>query len=543
MPKHFQLLIKSTFVLKFPKNMLNITPNDDKLPKKDSQVSNSQSKKVQNKDKTTNLKKTIQKITNKPIEKPTEKTSSQVTKKSTALKNIKKTKSTVENPSSNSQSPESTQNQELPETQAEKTKETIIKKPPFLFQKTQAELTRLGEFLDCPVLTYFKPPSGVIWGQDLYAILECLKKIGKQKKLALYIRSSGGQGMVSLRIINLLRSFTDRLILLAPAECASAATMIALGCDEIFMGPLSSLSPVDSSLTHSLSPVDGLNNKVPISLDELWRVLKLWQESDQQITPKNYGLTNFSSSANLTNSTTSSTNNSANNSTQKDKIIPEVGDEFVDKVSQNHDDQSVFDSSLENTKKETENPYKYLYKYVHPLVFGAVDRHSSLSLQICKEIMSYHLTDEKLINSINQKLNYDYPAHGYPITAREAKKLGLNILPIDNEMQDILNNLQLLYSEMTEEKISDYDNTTYHDNSIYSITESSGVQVTYQQNYDKFYRESEKRYITINDHSGWFKTTIPPTEKATKKDKNSTKNKNSTNENDQNESITEQIFF
>ena len=397
----------------------------------------------------------------------------------------------------------------------------ILKKPPFLFAQTQAELVKLSELLDCPVLSYFKPPSGVIWGQDLYAILECLKTIGKQKKLALYIRSSGGQGMVSLRIINLLRSFADKLILLAPLECASAATMLALGCDEIFMGPLSSLSPVDSSLTHSLSPVDSLNNKVPISLDELWRVLRLWQESDQksqQFTPNS-----VDKSSNLL------TKNIEQNSDKKAKSKIPVLDNI-------------------EIEKSLENPYKYLYQYVHPLVFGAVDRHSSLSLQICKEIMSYHLTDEKLIDQINHKLNYDYPAHGYPITAREAKKLGLNILPIETKMQDILNNLQLLYSEMTEEKITDYDNTSFHDNSIYSITETVGVQVTYQQNYDKFYRESEKRYITINDQSGWFKTQ----QKALKIDKTDSKKaisklnpktKNATKSDKWAETTTEQVFF
>ena len=397
-----------------------------------------------------------------------------------------------------------------------------IKKPPFLFAQTQAELVKLSELLDCPVLSYFKPPSGVIWGQDLYAILECLKTIGKQKKLALYIRSSGGQGMVSLRIINLLRSFADKLILLAPLECASAATMLALGCDEIFMGPLSSLSPVDSSLTHSLSPVDSLNNKVPISLDELWRVLRLWQESDQksqQFTPNS-----VEKSSNLL------TKNIEQNSDKKAKSkIP-----VLDKIE---------------IEKSLENPYKYLYQYVHPLVFGAVDRHSSLSLQICKEIMSYHLTDEKLIDQINHKLNYDYPAHGYPITAREAKKLGLNILPIETKMQDILNNLQLLYSEMTEEKITDYDNTSFHDNSIYSITETVGVQVTYQQNYDKFCRESEKRYITINDQSCWFKTIKledkndqKTTKTISKNNKSETKVQNPESQSLQN-SKTEQIFF
>jgi len=359
-------------------------------------------------------------------------------------------------------------------------KALTIKKPPIVFEETQVELKKLSQMLDCPVLSYFKPPNGNIWPQDLYGIMECLKIIGKTDKLAIYIRSNGGQGMVSLRIINLLRAFTNKLILLAPSECASAATMVALGCDEIFMGPLSSLSPVDSSLTHPLSPVDKLNGSVPVSLDELWRVLRLWKEAQQ----------------------------------------PDPVYAFKERSENNLDFgfQGKKTVSMDKNDQTQENPYKYLYEYVHPLVFGAVDRNSSLSVNLCNEILSYHLKDQKLITKISHSLNYDYPAHGYPITFREAKKIGLNVTEASSEVLDVLNRLQLLYSELTEEQITDYDNETYHDNSIYSLIETSGLQLTYQQNYDKFYRETEKRYIILNDLSSWFKTVpaIPGKSKLSK---------------------------
>jgi hypothetical protein len=88
----------------------------------------------------------------------------------------------------------------------------------------------------------------------------------------------------------------------------------------------------------------------------------------------------------------------------------------------------------------------------------------------------------------------------------EAKKIGLPIKEITPDIASILNNLQLLYSELTEEKVTDYDNLTYHDNSIYSVIESENAQIVYQWDHDKFYRESEKRYITLNDSTGWYKT-------------------------------------
>jgi hypothetical protein len=346
----------------------------------------------------------------------------------------------------------SEQTTEITPPKVETKPKLTIKKPPVLVSKTQSELKKLSKLLDCPVLSYYKPANGNIWSQDLYAILECLKSIGKVKKLGLYIRSNGGNGMVSLRMIHLLRSFCDELILLAPSECASAATMLALGCNQIYMGPLSSLSPVDSSLTHALSPVDKVNNSVSVSLDELSRVIRLWKEADEKRVVK------------------------------------------TDENDKNSDDKNL-----------VENPYKYLYEYIHPLVFGAVDRHSSLSIRLCEEILSYHLKDKKKIEKISHSLNYDYPAHGYPITLHEAQKIGLNVFELSEDCLKIVNGLQLLYSEMTEEKITDYDNANYHDNSIYSVIESSDIQIVYMQNYDKYYREAEKRYIVLNDYSGWFK--------------------------------------
>ena len=108
----------------------------------------------------------------------------------------------------------------------------------------------------------------------LYGIL---RSIGKVDRLSFFIKSDGGSGEVSLRMVNLLRQFVGRLTVLVPLECASAATMLALGADKILMGPLAYLSAVDTSLTHDLSPIDRDNDRVRVSQDELQRVVRLWQ--------------------------------------------------------------------------------------------------------------------------------------------------------------------------------------------------------------------------------------------------------------------------
>jgi hypothetical protein len=152
-----------------------------------------------------------------------------------------------------------------------------IKQPPVLFEQTQVLIEQVAAYLGGPIVTYWNSPQGSVCHNDVVALYELLEKIGKQDLIYLYIKSSGGDGRASLRLVNLLRQYCNRLIALVPLECASAATMITLGADEIMMGPMAYLTPVDTSLTHDLSPLDRDNARVSVSLNELTRVIGLWR--------------------------------------------------------------------------------------------------------------------------------------------------------------------------------------------------------------------------------------------------------------------------
>ncbi|CAG0928916.1 hypothetical protein PLCT1_00858 [Planctomycetaceae bacterium] len=152
-----------------------------------------------------------------------------------------------------------------------------VKQPPVLFDQTQILIEQVAASLGGPIVTYWNSPQGSVCHNDVVALYELLEKIGKQDLMYLYIKSSGGDGRASLRLVNLLRQYCTRLIALVPLECASAATMITLGADEIMMGPMAYLTPVDTSLTHDLSPLDRDNARVSVSLNELTRVIGLWR--------------------------------------------------------------------------------------------------------------------------------------------------------------------------------------------------------------------------------------------------------------------------
>src|SRR2546428_5059346 len=313
-----------------------------------------------------------------------------------------------------------------------------VKTPPILFEKTQSLVGRIQKRLDGTFLTYWTSTSGSVCDNDVMAMHDILEATGRRDKLTLLVKSDGGSGMASLRMIHLLRKYTERLTVVAPLNCASAATMLALGADTIVMGPLSYLTAVDTSLEHDLSPLDHTNNLVPVSNDEVDRVIRLWKEP-----PFRRG----------------------------DGVIP----------------------------------YQKLYKYLHPLVIGALDRASSLSLMLCREILGYHMKDAKKIERISRRLNSSYPAHQYPITSREARALGLDVKDLDPVRDGLLQELNLLYSEMGQRAITDYDELNHHDNEITNILEGRGLQVFYQVEKDWHYRKEERRWVPMNDVSAWYR--------------------------------------
>ena len=162
-----------------------------------------------------------------------------------------------------------------------------IKQPPILFNKTQTLIAEIASNLGGTFIAYWNNQKGSVCDDDVVALHTILEKLARQEIIYLFVKSGGGNGHVSLRLVNLIRQYCNRLVTLVPLECASAATMIVLGANEILMGPIAYLTAVDTSLIHPLSPLDRDNGRVSVSLDELTRVVRLWgtEQSDTKENP------------------------------------------------------------------------------------------------------------------------------------------------------------------------------------------------------------------------------------------------------------------
>jgi hypothetical protein len=98
-----------------------------------------------------------------------------------------------------------------------------------------------------------------------------LQAIKKTQNIDLFLYSAGGDTMVPWRLVSMIREHCDTFSVLVPYKAHSAATMIALGADEIVMSDLSELSPIDPSTANVFNPPDPQNpqNKIPISVEDV----------------------------------------------------------------------------------------------------------------------------------------------------------------------------------------------------------------------------------------------------------------------------------
>ncbi len=140
-----------------------------------------------------------------------------------------------------------------------------------------------------------------------------LQTIGKTENIDLFLYSAGGDTMAPWRLVSMAREYCGKFSVLVPYKAHSAATMIALGADEIVMSDLSELSPIDPSTANVFNPQDPKNpqNKIPISVEdvmayfdlaknkfgikndeELSRIFNKFVEADPQIHPLALGNVN-----------------------------------------------------------------------------------------------------------------------------------------------------------------------------------------------------------------------------------------------------------
>jgi hypothetical protein len=113
-----------------------------------------------------------------------------------------------------------------------------------------------------------------------YRHLDGLGAGSEDTHIDLFIHSNGGDGTVPWRLVSLLRERCKRLSVLVPHLAYSAATLLALGADEVIMHPMGTLGPIDPTVTTPFNPPhpQNPNQLLGISVEDVAAYIALVKE-------------------------------------------------------------------------------------------------------------------------------------------------------------------------------------------------------------------------------------------------------------------------
>ena len=204
----------------------------------------------------------------------------------------------------------------------------------------------------------------------------------------LFIHSNGGQGTVPWRLVSLIREYTEKFAVLVPHRAFSAATLVAMGADEILMHRMGVLGPIDPSVANPFNPPHPQNpgQQLQISVEDVTAYFKLIQE--------------------------------------------EVGIRHEDELIQ---------AVLALTEK------------IHPLALGNVQRSHNQARMMARKLLKQHMSlekeeheIEKIIDTLKSNLFY----HGHPINRKEAKAdLGLKVKDAPDDLATLMWDLYVDYEK------------------------------------------------------------------------------------------------
>lgn len=278
-------------------------------------------------------------------------------------------------------------------------------------------------------------------GQDvLPRLYEHLSQIGHVPKLDLLLYSRGGHTLTGFALANALREFADHVAILVPFRAHSCATLIALGADEIVMGPFGELSPIDPSITTPHGPYieeGGKRAYIPVSVEDVANYFELARKEG---------------------------------SLTSEESMREV--------------------------------VSHLTGHVNPLALGAVYRAREQIGMLAEKLLGLHITDKGRRDKIVKVLTRELLSHDYVLSRREAKQIGMSVADATHDEARVMWGIyEDIASEL---KLSDFFNPVGMSTPIRSsrgVLESASLKHIFVTNYRVTTRGTDTNLDVLSE--GW----------------------------------------
>ncbi len=125
------------------------------------------------------------------------------------------------------------------------------------------------------LLVLYYPEDSEIKVEDVDDIYNELRRgfgISNIDDIDILLHTNGGDPNAAYKIIQLVRSFTNKVSILVPSHAYSAGSLICLGTDKILLATFAALSPID---IHIILEEDEGNNIELIAIDKYIEFVKL----------------------------------------------------------------------------------------------------------------------------------------------------------------------------------------------------------------------------------------------------------------------------
>jgi hypothetical protein len=229
-----------------------------------------------------------------------------------------------------------------------------------------------------------RPPFNTNIADDAVRILhDHLESIGRKEQIDMFLYTRGGNLMAPFRIVHLIREFCDKFNVIVPYRALSAGTLLSLGANEIIMGKMGELSPVDPTTGHPFNPQDPLNpgQRIPISVEDVTSFMTFARKR-------------------------------ASLSEEKDIDI-----------------------------------FRILTSSVHPLALGNIERGYGIIRHVAPKLLEMHIKDKEKIKNIVESLTEGKVHEYLIPRSEAKNEIGLNVKIPDEELESLIWSLYSVYEQ------------------------------------------------------------------------------------------------
>lgn len=257
----------------------------------------------------------------------------------------------------------------------------------------KADNQQLKEKDKVPALIFLKDEIS----REALQIVKTELKDKKSKKLFLVIRSYGGDAYTAVRIIRHIQTKFDEIIGVVPDYAYSAAVLLLMGTNKIYVSSEGSIAPIDKPMEHS--PTGDSISALDVT----------------------QSLTNISA------------------------LVSQMAREFYSTMrgtSQNYGESINKQEALAVAWDSSVKIVQPLIQQIDPVLLQKCYRDLRIGLYYGMDLLNDRMFPNDLLKSyeISSKLVNTYPSHGYAIFRDEMSTLGLNV----GNIEDIKNNEKIL---------------------------------------------------------------------------------------------------